>query len=175
MKDWYQAVLSLTPAYEYMPPDWNARRGDHHDFLATLASPVRLCFLRLHSDYPYTQVVALFEIASSRRAEDSAGLHHFQFRQASLDDLFLRFERLREVGVVPVRCMDHGPSTSFYYEDPDGNFVELSATNFEHESDYVAFFGSAAFAANPGGVTIEPADYISAHRKAEGKSGTPCC
>ena len=53
------------------------------------------------------------------------GLDHVQFRHASLGALLDRYEILRDLGIKPHRTMNHGPSTSFYYRDPDGNGVEL--------------------------------------------------
>jgi catechol-2,3-dioxygenase len=32
--------------------------------------------------------------------------------------------------IEPVIPVDHGPTTSFYYEDPDRNSVELFVDNF---------------------------------------------
>lgn len=32
---------------------------------------------------------------------------------------------LKDQGIVPHACLDHGMTMSFYYADPDGNSVEL--------------------------------------------------
>jgi hypothetical protein len=64
--------------------------------------------------------------------------------------------------------MNHGPSTSFYYRDPDGNVVELSAVNFSTEAEYVAFVNSEAFKKNIAGIEIEAAEFIAKYR-----SGVP--
>jgi Glyoxalase/Bleomycin resistance protein/Dioxygenase superfamily len=68
-----------------------------------------------------------------------------QFRHASLGALLDRYEVLRDLGIKPERTMNHGPSTSFYYRDPDGNRVELSAVNFPTEAEYASFWASEAF------------------------------
>lgn len=55
------------------------------------------------------------------------GMHHSAFQYDSLDGLLLTWVRLDRGGIVPRFCLDHGCTTSFYYQDPDGNFVELQS------------------------------------------------
>ena len=38
-------------------------------------------------------------------------------------------EALEEVGIQPHVPVQHGPTTSLYYRDPDGNMVELQIDN----------------------------------------------
>ncbi len=155
MRDWHQLVLSATLAYEYEVPG-GGPLGENR-----IENVHRLCFLRLYVDYPYTEVLALFEVPGLVPAESGTGLHHMQFRVASLDLLADRFERLAGFDIHPYKSFNHGPATSFYYEDPDGNLVELSGPNFPDEADYKAFFASPAFAKNPGGVEIDPDKFVS--------------
>ena len=158
MRDWYQLVLSATRTFEYdvpgQKPHGDDRAVDFH----------RLCFLRIFWQFPYTEVLALFEVPDLCKVERSTGLHHMQFRLGSLDALADRHERLSGFGIEPYKSYNHGPSTSFYYEDPDANLVELSGSNFESEEAYKAFFSSPGFAKNPAGVLIDPAAFIAALR-----------
>src|SRR5262249_33809873 len=109
MNRWWQTVLGISPFLE----------SD------------RFAFRRLPTDYPYTQLVAIFNQPELAGRETSGpGLDHVQFRHASLGELLDRYEALRDLGIKPERTMNHGPSTSFYYRDPDGNRVEFSALNF---------------------------------------------
>ena len=64
--------------------------------------------------------------------------------------------------------MNHGPSTSFYYRDPDGNGVELSAMNFPTEAEYSTFVTSEAFKRNISGAAIDADEFVSKDR-----SGVP--
>ena len=59
----------------------------------------------------------------------AAGTDHIAFAYADLGDLLYTFERLRRVGIEPFWCINHGPTISLYYKDPDGNRVELQADN----------------------------------------------
>jgi hypothetical protein len=65
---------------------------------------------------------------------------------------------LDQAGIRPVCCLNHGPTTSMYYADPDGNQVELQVDNYDTVQEAGAFFYSAAFAQNPIGVDFDPAD-----------------
>ena len=42
----------------------------------------------------------------------------------------LSFARLKDLGIEPEFCLNHGVATSFYYADPDQNLVELQVDNF---------------------------------------------
>jgi catechol-2,3-dioxygenase len=64
--------------------------------------------------------------------------------------------------------MNHGPSTSFYYRDPDGNAVEFSAVNFPTEAEYSRFVTSETFKKNISGAAIDADEFVSKYR-----SGVP--
>jgi catechol 2,3-dioxygenase-like lactoylglutathione lyase family enzyme len=85
------------------------------------------------------------------------GLDHVAFTWDSLDGLLATWRRLTASGVEPVWCINHGPTTSLYYEDPDGNRVELQYDNFATTEELLAFVDSGAFAENPIGVEFDPA------------------
>ncbi|MFZ1882759.1 MAG: hypothetical protein WAU53_03950, partial [Rhodoplanes sp.] len=58
----------------------------------------------------------------------------------------------------PAFCLDHGMTTSLYYKDPEGNFVELQCDNFSDWKLSGEFMRSSSqFAANPIGVFFDPA------------------
>jgi catechol 2,3-dioxygenase len=85
------------------------------------------------------------------------GLHHSAFEYASFDDLIASYERLKAEGILPAFCIDHGLTISFYYKDPDGNFVELQTDNFGDWALSSEFMRSSAeFAANPIGTFFDP-------------------
>jgi catechol 2,3-dioxygenase-like lactoylglutathione lyase family enzyme len=153
MKAWYQTVLGVQAYFEHTPRDWTEQRRNLTD---RLPLDLKLCFIRVAHQFPYSQVLALFDYPDLATADPkSSGLHHMQFRNASLPDLLVRYQRLKEQGITPYKCFNHGPAMSFYYDDVDGNLVELSASNYPLEADYMAYFKSAAFAANPVGVPVD--------------------
>ncbi|MEO7940862.1 MAG: VOC family protein [Burkholderiaceae bacterium] len=164
MKAWYQQVLGVRPFFEHTPPDWEHQRAQLTERLPT---DLRLCFMRIASGYPFGQVVALFDYPGQQPSLQASGLHHMQLRHASLDDLFTRFERLAGIGVHPYKSFNHGPATAFYYQDVDNNMVELSAANFATEQEFVGFMRSPAYAANPAGHAVDPAELVGRWRAGE--------
>ena len=149
MTAWYRQLLDIEPALQHSV-ETQALPG-------TPAKPQRMCFFRLHMEHPYQEVVAIFEMPGTHSAPSGdPGLHHMQLRNASLPVLGERYRRLRDVGVLPYRSMDHGPSTSLYYRDPDHNVVELAASNFANQEEYQACLASDVFRRNPAGKVIDP-------------------
>jgi catechol-2,3-dioxygenase len=95
----------------------------------------------------------------------SIGMDHLAFTYGSLDDLLTTFERLKAVGIEPFCPVNHGPTTSLYYHDPDGNRIELQVDNFEDMHEATEHMNEA-FEVNPVGVLFEPDALV--RRRAEG-------
>ncbi len=161
VKAWYETVLGVKAFFvrsDAKEPSWTGAYN--------------IAFIRVYHVHPYTEVLGIFEIPAVAGQADGQkgepGMHHMQLRFASLEDLFSRFESLRAIGMTPERAYNHGPGTSFYYRDPDGNMVELSGVNYPDEADYLAYYRSEAYKRNVSGIEIDPAEYVSRYRK-----GTP--
>ena len=161
LKDWYETVTDVKAFFvrdDATKPNWTGAYN--------------IAFIRIFSEHPYTQVLGIFEVpAVNGKAENQKGepgMHHMQLRHAGLDHLFSRYETLRARGITPMRSFNHGPGTSFYYHDPDGNTVELSSANFVNEADYLAYFCSESYAKNISGIEIDPAEFVARFR-----AGTP--
>ena len=103
----------------------------------------------------------------SEQPEGAAGVHHVAFTYASLKDLLENYERLKQIGIEPVFPINHGPTTSIYYADPDYNQLELQVENFNNVEESTAFFFSDAFAENPIGTEFDPADLLARLRAGE--------
>lgn len=160
MKAWYENLLQVAPFFEHAPREGTAPLDLGGQ---TRASDLRMCFFRLSLDYPNTQTIGLFEEPGTALdpAKAAPGLHHMQLMAASLDDLCGQYKRLRAGGLRPHRSADHGPMTSFYYRDPDGNNVEITAQNFPTVEAMVEFMASDLFKANPSGQEIDPEEYVA--------------
>ncbi len=77
--------------------------------------------------------IALLEMpagVAERKTPTIAGMHHTAWTFDSLDDLLERYKDLAGQGIEPVVPIQHGVTTSLYYRDPDGNFVEMQIDNF---------------------------------------------
>lgn len=112
--------------------------------------------------------IALLNTAQFKSPEQLyTGVDHVAFTYASLDDLLSTWQRLEGQGIKPFWCINHGPTTSMYYRDPDGNEIEFQVDNFENIDDATAFFYSDEFNANPIGVDFDPALLLKKLRAGE--------
>lgn len=166
MKAWYETLLGVPPYFEHSPPP-GIKPEDFGG--QTRASDLHMCFYRLSINFPYTQTIGIFEEpgTATTAGKDQPGLHHMQLSTSGLDDLCRTFELLRDQGLHPHRAADHGPMTSFYYRDPDGNNVELTAQNFATFEEMAAFMSSQEFKDNPSGIELVAADYVASWRTAQ--------
>jgi catechol 2,3-dioxygenase len=92
------------------------------------------------------------------------GMHHSAFEYATFDELNASYLRLKEEGITPALCLDHGMTLSYYYADPDGNHVELQADCFgDWQKSKAWMLGSDEFKANPIGVFVDPEQIAADH------------
>lgn len=124
-----------------------------------------LAFLSYDSEHHRVAILNIPELAEQPRGV--AGVHHVAFTYDSLGDLLENYERLKEIGIEPVYTINHGPTTSLYYEDPDHNQLEFQVENFESVEESGKFFFSEAFAQNPIGTEFDPADLLARLRAGE--------
>lgn len=89
-------------------------------------------------------------------APTAAAIDHVAFSYKSIGDLLHTYARLKALAIEPFAKLDHGPTTSLYYRDPDGNQVELQVDNFSTRERAHAYFTSQAFLDNPIGVEFDP-------------------
>jgi catechol-2,3-dioxygenase len=141
MLDWYVLVLDGRVAHE----------GEYLSFMTY--------------DEEHHRVAFAVTGASERPDDKHTGLHHIAFTHSTLGDLLGTYKRLQVVGIQPTVTINHGPTTSMYYSDPDGNNVELQIDNFETPEEAQEFFESDAFAENPVGVLFDP-DQLTARFEA---------
>ncbi|KAL6242518.1 hypothetical protein RBB50_010658 [Rhinocladiella similis] len=90
----------------------------------------------------------------------SCGLEHIAFTFDTLPDLLSSYRQRKQKGIEPVWPVNHGPTTSIYYRDPDGNMLETQVDNFDSPDAATDFMKSKEFSENPIGVDFDPEDYI---------------
>jgi catechol-2,3-dioxygenase len=94
--------------------------------------------------------------------ENHTGMHHSAFEYGSFEELNASYLRLKQAGITPALCLDHGMTLSYYYADPDGNNVELQIDCFGDWKESKAWMRSSEdFRANPIGEFVDP-DLIAA-------------
>jgi catechol 2,3-dioxygenase-like lactoylglutathione lyase family enzyme len=131
---WYMDVLGAVPAFQ--------NEG--------------IAFLRYDDEHHRVAIINVPEMADPPGG--IAGVHHVAFTFGSLGDLLDTYDRLHAQGVDPIFCTNHGPTTSIYYADPDGNQIELQVDNFDTVEEANRFFASPEFNQNPIGVDFDPGE-----------------
>ena len=83
------------------------------------------------------------------------GLEHLAFTFESLAALLGTYLRVKAAGITPTYCINHGPTISLYYTDPDGHKTELQIDTMSMEiaKEYAE---SDFFASNPLGWPFDP-------------------
>jgi len=70
--------------------------------------------------------LALFQLATGESAPASApGLHHTAWQVGSFAELQEAHRQLGELGIHVESTIEHNVSRSIYFDDPDGNRVEI--------------------------------------------------
>jgi catechol-2,3-dioxygenase len=100
--------------------------------------------------------LALAETPVGPGTRGAPGLDHVAYTLSSLGDLLSTYKRLAAKGIKPVWPINHGLTTSLYYEDPDGCRVEFQVENFDTPAKLRAYMESPAFAKNPIGIGFDP-------------------
>jgi catechol 2,3-dioxygenase len=155
MVDWYAKVLGMKPNHRTSTPSGPQGAGGW-----------KIAWLSNDEANHRISIMALPRLTDDEQRSRHKGLQHIAFEYPNLDELLETYARLKTLGIEPVRAADHGVTTSFYYEDPDRNSIELMVDNFgdaERSSEFMR--RSPAFAINPMGADVDP-DQIHAARKA---------
>ncbi|MFT4570770.1 MAG: catechol-2,3-dioxygenase [Hyphomicrobiaceae bacterium] len=141
--DWYKQVLGARVVY----------------------SDETLAFLTYDEEHHRLAIIAIPGLPA--RSEYGVGTDHVAFTYTDLGDLLYTFERLKGAGIEPFWCINHGPTTSLYYKDPDGNCIELQIDNFASPAETDDWLKSGAFTANPIGVIFDPQDLLARYKAGE--------
>jgi len=137
LKDWYLTLLAARVSYE------NAQ----------------VCFLTYDEEHHRLGIVQLPGISTAAPAAPLPGLEHVSFTYADLGQLLATYRRLKSVGIEPFWTINHGPTLSMYYRDPDGNKVELQVDVFK-TAEEVNDFLERYYPENFMGILFDPEEMI---------------
>lgn len=127
-----------------------------------------ICFLTYDEEH---HRLALINVPGLHAPDaETWGLAHVAYAYRTLGDLLSTYKRLRDEGIVPVRPINHGPTVSMYYRDPDGNAVELQVDAYKTKEEAAAFFDTPEFRENPIGVLFDPEDLLRRYEAGESEA-----
>lgn len=141
MRDWYCAVLDGHVVFQNDNLCFITYDEEHHR-VALLTPPVPL----------------------ERKTPMTAAAHHVAYTFDHLDDLLSRYELLRDKDVTPAVCIAHGVTTSMYYQDPDGSFVEMQIDNFADPEAATGYMNGPEYSADAVGPAFDPEAMLAARR-----------
>jgi catechol 2,3-dioxygenase-like lactoylglutathione lyase family enzyme len=128
---WYATVLSAAPAYENE----------------------QLCFMTYDDEHHRVGLINMPQLADG--VPGANGIEHFAFTFDELGQLLATYRRLKAAGIEPFWTINHGPTISMYYRDPDGNKVELQYDVLRTPQEVNAFFGSGKYEENFMGIIFD--------------------
>ena len=135
MIEWYSTLVGAEVLFQAPDGAWLSNDEANHR-IALLAFPV---------------------FVDDPERDTHTGMHHSAFEYDSFEELNASYLRLREAGITPDICLDHGMTFSYYYKDPDGNYVELQCDIFgdwAKSSEWMR--ESEEFHSNPMGTFVDP-------------------
>jgi len=141
MVAWYKTVLQAKPMFENPIVSFLTYDEEHHRVMIGQAA------------------------GCAPRDPEAAGVAHWAYAFDTFEQLCNAYLRLRDEGIVPKSCINHGFTTSLYYRDPDGNEVELAVDNFDDIPSMNEWFATGAFDRNFVGRPFDPEEMVKQHRE----------
>ena len=134
MLDWYKTVLEVIPVLE----------------------EDNLCFMTYDEEHHRIAIVEIPMLLTVPKF--LTGIDHMAYTYESIGDLLFTYKRLKNEGITPYWTINHGPTISMYYHDPDGNSVELQVDSYDSPHEASAIFLTEDFKNNPLGEDFDPED-----------------
>ena len=148
MKQWYLDVFEATIGVE---------TSDHSAcFLQTDESHHRIGMFNVAK----TDESVAMTAPGSGDASALSRLNHFAFEYPTLAELFETHERLAGSSILPAVSLNHGPTMSIYYQDPDRNVVELFYDN-QYTDEQIAEFYAGGDGYVLGAAPFDPAKMLA--------------
>ncbi|KAK4947876.1 hypothetical protein LTR10_013384 [Elasticomyces elasticus] len=163
-------VLNTTPEHFQPLIDWYCAVLNAH---VTHQDNV-LAFLRYDEEHHRIAIIKRGNLAPKPKGVMYAGLDHIAFAYPTLTALAQQYLSLKADRILPLWTVNHGPTTSMYYQDPDGNKVELQVDNFDDPEEANEFMSGVKYDENPMGTDYdadELAQYVLSKALPSGEEG----
>ncbi len=132
MAPWYKTFLNAKPLFDTPFATFLTYDDEHH------------------------RVLVASDPNAKPKDTSAAGVAHFAYLYDCLTDLMTAYARLRDLGIEPTYCVNHGFQFSLYYHDPDKNEVEIGCDNFGTRQALNDWFAEGHFAKNLYGYNFDP-------------------
>jgi len=119
----------------------------------------QLSFMTYDDEHHRIGIINMPHLGAQNMSE--AGTEHVAFTYNELGELLSTYRRLKRDGIEPFWCINHGPTISIYYRDPDLTKVELQYDVFPTAEGVEAFFASGAYEENFMGILFDPEAMIT--------------
>jgi hypothetical protein len=136
MRDWYKTVLNARIVFD----------------------DGSLCFLTYDDEHHRLAIRRIDGLAD--RDPRACGILHIAYSFKTIRQLLSTYLRLKEQGILPNWTINHGPTLSMYFADPDGMLIELQVDNFATKEAAAAYLATSDFRDNPIGVVFDPDDMV---------------
>lgn len=119
-------------------------------------SPV-LTFLRYDEEHHRVAILQTPDTVAKPKDTIYTGSDHFAFAYPTLTALAQQYVYLKSLPrpFFPIWGVNHGPTTSLYYRDPDGNKIELQIDNFDNPEEADEFMKGPLYDQNPIGTDFD--------------------
>lgn len=118
-----------------------------------------VCFLSYDEEHHRIGLIGMPGLIE--RPPNSWGLDHLAFTYDTLGALLTQYNFMKSHGIMPFWTINHGPTISFYYRDPDGNKVEMQYDVFPTVEQIDNFFKAGNYEENFMGIVIDPEEMIA--------------
>jgi len=117
-----------------------------------------LTFLRYDEEHHRVAIISTPGTQLKPQDSNFAGLDHVAFTFPTLTALAQQYIYLKALDepLFPVWTVNHGPTTSLYYRDPNGNKIEFQVDNFDDPAEADAFMSGPKYDVNPIGTDFDP-------------------
>jgi catechol 2,3-dioxygenase len=153
--DWYQKALGMRVVHASANPT-DAPPGSP-------PSHLKAAFLSNDEISHRFAVIEVPGLTPDPERSHHQRLQHVAFEFGSLAELLGTYARLKALDIIPQFSVDEGPQTAFYYEDPDGNSIEINACNYPERWAAIEHMQTSQdFDRKPLGVFVDPDKMIVA-------------
>ena len=130
MVEFYKNLFGCEPLYQSKQMSFLAFDDEHHRIAIANTSAV----LRNLGFIP--KLIMKLKLFLNKKIPSIQGLDHISYRINPIDKWFDFYFAAKERGLIPLWTINHGWISGIYYQDPDGNLVEIFFEHFSSADEF---------------------------------------